>query len=128
MPARRGRRLLGAAELALELGEVDLGGRLRRTVGALELEARDRVRLEWIRELSDERVVGGVERVHVLIELAEQARAGGDVDLALQLFGRAASRVLDDRSGAGPLCFPTGHHLPPAWGFLSDEHCGGSLI
>ena len=69
-PALKGRRLLGAADMAFELGEVDLGGRLLRTAGALELEARDRVRLEWIRELSDERLIGGAERVEGLIELA----------------------------------------------------------
>jgi hypothetical protein len=46
VPALRGRRLLRAAELAFELGKVDLGGRLLRTAGALDLEALDRVRLE----------------------------------------------------------------------------------
>ena len=101
-PALRGRRLLGAADLAFELGEVDLGGRLLRTAGALELEARDRVRLEWIRELSDERLIGGAERVEVLIELAEQARAGGDRDLSLQLLRRAALRCWTIDLGPGP--------------------------
>ncbi len=101
-PAPRGRRLLGAAELALELGEVDLGGRLLRSAEGLELEGPDRVRLEWIRELSDERVLGGAERVEALIELAERAHADGDGDLALQLLGRAGSRCWTIDLGPGP--------------------------
>lgn len=102
VPARRGRRLLRAAELVFELGDVDLGGRLLRSAEALEIEPLDRVRLEWIREFSDDRLVGGTDRVEALIELAELARAGGDSELALHLLGRAASRCWTMNFGSGP--------------------------
>jgi DNA-binding CsgD family transcriptional regulator len=88
--------------LAVELGEIDLGRRLLRTAGALELEALDRVRLEWVRELSDEHLTGGAERVKELIDLAEQARAGGEVALALEFLRRAASRCWTVDLGPGP--------------------------
>lgn len=99
--AHRAQRLLGAAELAFELGEVDLGGHLLRTAGGLDLEAPDRVRLEWIRELSDERLIGGTDRVEALIDLAEQAREGRNIDLALQLLRRAALRCWTIDLGPG---------------------------
>ncbi len=87
--ANAGRRVLRASELAFELGEADLGEQLLRTAS---VEASDRPLLEWVRELSDERVVGGAERVDALIESADAAVRGGDLDLALRLLGRAALR------------------------------------
>jgi DNA-binding CsgD family transcriptional regulator len=97
--ANAGRRLLRASELAFELGEADLGEQLLRTVS---VEAADRPLLEWVRELSDERVVGGAERVDALIESAGAALRGGDVDLALRLLGRAALRCWTTDLGSRP--------------------------
>ena len=97
--ANAGRRLLRASELAFELGEADLGEQLLRTVS---VEAADRPLLEWVRELSDERVVGGAERVDALIETAGAALHGGDVDLALRLLGRAALRCWTTDLGSRP--------------------------
>jgi DNA-binding CsgD family transcriptional regulator len=87
--ANAGERLLRASELAFELGEAELGERLlrRAPVGAC-----DRVRREWVREVSDERMIGGADRVDALVELAEHAGRRGDVDLALGFLSRAASR------------------------------------
>jgi DNA-binding CsgD family transcriptional regulator len=97
VPAHAGRRLLRASELAFELGEADLGEHLLSTAS---VEPSDRMRLEWVRELSDERVTGGADRADALIEFAENARRGGDVDLALRFLSRAASRCWTTDLGA----------------------------
>ena len=97
--ANAGRRLLRASERAFELGDADLGEQLLRMAS---VEACDRVLLEWVREVSDERVIGGADRVDTLIEFAEHARRGGDVDLALSFLDRAASRCWTADLGAAP--------------------------
>jgi DNA-binding CsgD family transcriptional regulator len=97
--AHTGRRLLRASELAFELGEADLGEHLLRTAA---VEPSDRVLLEWVRELSNERVSGGADRVDALIEFAQRARRTGDIDLALRFLSRAASRCWTADLGSGP--------------------------
>ena len=91
-PSQVGRRRLAAAELAFELGQTELAAELFHAAGGLELDELDRLRLAWFRELSGEQVLAGVDRVDALVELAEESRLGGDVDLALQFLSRAASR------------------------------------
>ncbi len=100
-PAARGRRLLGAAELASELGRSDLSGRLVRSAQALELEPHDRLRLAWVEEASDRVMSGGAERVQALIRLAEQAREARDADLALHFLRVAALRCWTATSATG---------------------------
>jgi DNA-binding CsgD family transcriptional regulator len=81
------------------LGDAELGERLlnRAPVGAC-----DRVRREWVREVSDEPMSGGADRVDALIEFAQDAGRRGDVDLALGFLSRAASRCWTADLGSTP--------------------------
>jgi DNA-binding CsgD family transcriptional regulator len=91
-PAGKGRRLLRAAESAQEAGRSELSGRLLRDMERLPLSAGERLRAEWVRELLDEAMPGGVQRADALAGLAEQAQRTGDRDLAAQFLVQAAKR------------------------------------
>src|SRR5438093_1481195 len=91
-PARRGSRLLRAAELAFELGRLDIVLPLFQEAERLELAPLERGRMTWIREMMDPRSLGDVARVRSLIDTADRAREEGDTDLALNLLWLAAAR------------------------------------
>ena len=91
-PARRGSRLLRAAELAFELGRLDIMLPLFQEAERLELAPLERGRMTWIREMMDPRSLGDVARVRSLIDTADRAREEGDTDLALNLLWLAAAR------------------------------------
>ena len=91
-PARRGSRLLRAAELAFELGRLDIVLPLFQEAERLELAPLERGRMTWIREMMDPRSLGDVARVRSLIDTADRAREEGDTDLALNLLVLAAAR------------------------------------
>ena len=90
-PARRGGRLLRAAELAFELGRHDLVLRLLHEAEPLALGPPERARMLWIRGMVDPRIPGQAQRAS-LLGAAERARADGDTDLALNLLWLVASR------------------------------------
>ncbi|MEZ0075551.1 AAA family ATPase [Planotetraspora sp. GP83] len=91
-PRRRGSRLLDTAEMGYELGRQALSDRLRREAEALPLSPRDRTRAVWLRGAFDDGTPGDAAGLRELVALADDARAGGDTDLALQLLVRAARR------------------------------------
>jgi DNA-binding CsgD family transcriptional regulator len=107
----RGRRLLTAAGLAVELGRRDVVVPLLREVHQLELGELDRARVTWIEETARTRPLGDVQRFTSLITAAERAGAAGDYDLHVDLLwlvasrawwvdpGREARRALIDASG-----------------------------
>jgi DNA-binding CsgD family transcriptional regulator len=100
--SRRASRLLRAAEIATDLGDADLNARLDEELGGCDLGLRDRLRLEWVREKSEHRLVGGASRVTVLVELAERADADGDSELALGFLVTAAQRCWTSNLGDRP--------------------------
>jgi DNA-binding CsgD family transcriptional regulator len=91
-PARRSRRLLTAAGLALELGWRDVVAPLLQEVGKLELGTLDRARVTWVEETAFTRPLDA-ERFSSLIAAAEQAGAAGDHDLHVDLLWLVASRA-----------------------------------
>jgi DNA-binding CsgD family transcriptional regulator len=90
--ASRGRRLLAAAGLAVELGRRDLVAPLLREVEQLDLGELQRARVTWIEETSFTRPLGE-GRYLSLINVAERAGAAGDRDLHIDLLWLVASRA-----------------------------------
>jgi DNA-binding CsgD family transcriptional regulator len=88
--ALRGRRLLRAAELAHDLGRGDIVDRLVQEAQPLGLAPLERIRLEWLRDTIYPAAPGDPVRLRELVGLADQAREGGDSDLALNIVGSAA--------------------------------------
>jgi len=91
-PASGGHRLLGAAELAFELGRPDVVGPLLRDVERLDLGPLERARITWIEEMVTTRPLGDVVRFTELTAVAEQAGQAGDHDLHVDLLWLVASR------------------------------------
>lgn len=91
--ARRHRRLLGAARLALELGRRDVVVPLLNEVGQLDLGELERARVTWIEETAVTRPLGDAGRFRYLIAAAERAGAAADHDLQVDLLWLVASRA-----------------------------------
>jgi DNA-binding CsgD family transcriptional regulator len=89
---RRTQRLLHAAELAAEIGQVAAIRRVEAAVDLPELTGSDRLRLEAVREAVDYDMSSAGERVDQLIELADTAQSGGLDDLARRFLVQAAFR------------------------------------
>jgi DNA-binding CsgD family transcriptional regulator len=98
--AVRGRRLLLAAEHAFGLGRADMVDRLLRAAARNTLTHLERARMEWLREIFNDGVPGDSARVLELCEIARQAAAEGDTDLALNLLLGAALRCWWAHAGA----------------------------
>lgn len=90
--ARRGRRLLLAAEYGFGLGRADLVDRLVSAAEHTQLSELDRARVEWLREIFSDGVPGDAGRVLELCATARRSAAAGDPDLALNLLLGAALR------------------------------------
>ncbi len=90
--ARRGRRLLLAAEVGFGLGRVDLVDRLVSEAERTSLADLDRARVEWLREIFNDGIPGDAGRVMELCAVAERSAASGEIDLALNLLLGAALR------------------------------------
>ncbi len=102
----RRRLMFRAAALAYTAGRGSYADRLRSGYWELVVDDADRLRYEWLCELaSTDR--GGEQRVSVLVELAEQARAGGDEEVALHFLRAAALRC---------------------WNFCPDRPAGKAVI
>jgi DNA-binding NarL/FixJ family response regulator len=89
---RRAGRLLQAAELGFELGRPDLVLDLAAEAGPLGLPSREQARLTWIKESFTDGIPGDAAQARVLVTVAGQAAADGDVDLALKLLYGASLR------------------------------------
>jgi DNA-binding CsgD family transcriptional regulator len=90
--ARRGRRLLRAAEQAFGLGRADLVEHLTSRASLTSLSPLDRARMEWLREIFSDGVPGDAGRVLELCDIARESVAADDPDLALNLLLGAALR------------------------------------
>jgi tetratricopeptide (TPR) repeat protein len=90
--ARRGHRLLVAAEHAFGLGRVDLVNRLVTAAARLDLSELDYARRQWLQEIFNDGVPGDATRVFELCAIARQSAQAGDRDLALNLLLGAALR------------------------------------
>ncbi|WP_028063673.1 ATP-binding protein [Solirubrobacter soli] len=91
-PARRGARLLRAAELAFELGRSDVVVGLLRDAEPLELSPGERTRLAWLRELFATQLWSGTARTAALIGIADRMRIEGDPERALRWLRNVAFR------------------------------------
>ncbi len=102
-PVQRGRRLVRAADLAHQIGQSSQVDRLLDEAEPLLQHSRDRLRWEWVREVSDRALQGGAARVDALVEMADEARQQSDVDLAVDILLGAGTRcwnlALDDEVG-----------------------------
>ncbi|GAA3228298.1 LuxR family transcriptional regulator [Actinocorallia longicatena] len=90
--ARRGHRLLVAAEHAFSVGRQDQVGLLVTAAERCDLSELDWARAQWLREIFHDGVPGDAARVHQLCGVARQAGAAGDGDLTLNLLLGAALR------------------------------------
>ncbi|GAA4261006.1 helix-turn-helix transcriptional regulator [Dactylosporangium darangshiense] len=92
-PARRGHRLLLAAEHAFGLGRADLVDRLTAAADRCPLSTLDRARLAWLREIFNDGVPGASAPILRLCDAAQAAAAAGDRALALNLVHGASLRT-----------------------------------
>ena len=90
--ARRGRRLLHAAYLALDLGRPGDVQRLLTEINDLDLTALDRPQAAWLRELVAKGSWSGASRVDSLVEIADRMRVEGDIDRGLAALVRVGLR------------------------------------
>jgi DNA-binding CsgD family transcriptional regulator len=81
---KKGGLLVAAAEIAYELGMVDVVRRVLQEAELLDLGALEAARVAWLRQVvsGDVWVESGATRTFV--EIAQQMRDGGDPDLALR--------------------------------------------
>jgi DNA-binding CsgD family transcriptional regulator len=85
-------RLLHAAELAADLGQLGLMERLLRQADTGEADQLAPVRIAWCREISRPPAADDPAKIPGLIGFAAQAQAAGAGDLAGNLLWRAAQR------------------------------------
>jgi len=91
-PTSRSRRLLCAADFAVELGRPDVVVPLLDEVRGLDLGVLDRARVTWVEETALTRPLDAM-RFESLIAAAERAGAAGDRDLHVKLLWLVASRA-----------------------------------
>jgi DNA-binding CsgD family transcriptional regulator/tetratricopeptide (TPR) repeat protein len=90
--ARKGRRLLDAAELAFERGDRGLVERLVAEAERLELGTAERHRMTLIRAMFDFSVPADVASLRDMLEIAVEAARGGDAETSISLLTQAAYR------------------------------------
>jgi DNA-binding CsgD family transcriptional regulator len=91
-PARRGRRLLLAAQHAFSLGRADIVGELLTAAARDPLSELERARMVWLREIFNDGIPGDAARVRQLCIAADRSAGAGDLDLGLNLLLGAALR------------------------------------
>jgi DNA-binding CsgD family transcriptional regulator len=91
-PGRRAGRLLRAAEIGFELDRHDVVDRLLAEAEQYRPGPLQQARIAWIREMSYDGIPGDAERVRHLVQVADQTRLDGDIDLALNLLLGGAVR------------------------------------
>ncbi|WP_274536582.1 LuxR family transcriptional regulator [Pseudofrankia sp. BMG5.36] len=91
-PARRSSLLLQAAELASQLHDRVVAVQLVAKVDPAQVDVVDRGRLALVRDVVEPGDVRDTGRIDALCDLAAEARAAGNTDLAAALCWRAASR------------------------------------
>jgi DNA-binding CsgD family transcriptional regulator len=81
---KQGERLVRAAELAHELGLVDVVRRLLREAESLEVGELEAARFAWLREVVDGTMWFEKGATKTFVTIAGQMRDGGDGDMALR--------------------------------------------
>ncbi|MEV5383184.1 AAA family ATPase [Streptomyces sp. NPDC052721] len=90
--ALRAKRLLRAAEFAVDFGRGDLVERLVTAAMRQSIDPLDHAKGQWLREIFRDGVPGDVARVSELCVTADDAAGAGDPELALNLLLGAALR------------------------------------
>jgi DNA-binding CsgD family transcriptional regulator/tetratricopeptide (TPR) repeat protein len=90
--ARKGRRLLDAAELAFERGTQGHVAGLVAEAGRLELGTAERHRIALIRAMFDFSVPADVASLRDMLEVAAEAAQRGDTETSISLLTQAAMR------------------------------------
>jgi DNA-binding CsgD family transcriptional regulator len=85
-------RMLAAAELSLELGDLDAVANLVAAAEQLDLDLRSRARIRFIRETFAQDGSQDETPIRALVTDAKLVRSDGDADLALKLLLAAATR------------------------------------
>jgi len=83
-PARKGARLVAAAEIAYELGLVNSARRLVDEAKAFDLGARDQARLDWFGQITSGSVWFESGAAKTFVAIAQRLRDAGDADMALR--------------------------------------------
>jgi DNA-binding CsgD family transcriptional regulator len=83
--AAQGRRWLGAAELALELGDAERTSDLLKAAENRPLEAHDQARVAWLREATSPDLGGGPQAIAATVGRALQIARSGEVELAMRI-------------------------------------------
>ena len=91
-PMLRGSRLLHAAELALDLGQDDVVGRLTAAARWLPLRTSDQIKAAWLERTADQQLGEDQAALHSLAELADRASRADAPSLALNILLEAAFR------------------------------------
>jgi len=81
---RKGERLARAAELAYELGSIDVVRSLLDQAEALELSGLEAARLDWLRQMIAGDMWFETGATKTFVTIAERMRVGGDADMALR--------------------------------------------
>src|SRR5262249_42986007 len=89
--SRRRRRLLGAAELAVELGHLDWASKLIASIGPPGCETPDRTRIGLVRSLVEPGLAASAKGVDSLVEVATPPTSAGEIERALRLLQAAAT-------------------------------------
>ncbi len=106
-PESRTERLLRAADLAVELGQRDMVGRLLDEAAKSGLSAQQRVKVAWLRGSFDEGLRQQASNATTLTALAEQVAADGDITLSVRILWSAAQLCFWSEPGsAGPAACP----------------------
>jgi DNA-binding CsgD family transcriptional regulator len=82
--ARKGARLVAAAEIAYELGLLESARRLVDEATSFDLSGRDMARLAWFGQIISGSVWFEPGAARTFVTIAEQLRDGGDADMALR--------------------------------------------
>ena len=99
-PLRKGERLVRAAELVYDLGNVDIVSRLLSEAESLEVGPVDAARAAWLRQMISGAVWSEKGAAKTFVTIAERLRAGGDADAALPSLVPIAHRCWWTRSRA----------------------------
>jgi DNA-binding CsgD family transcriptional regulator len=83
-PHDKGERLVRAAELALDLGFVDVARRLLAQAEPLELGPLESARLAWMQQMLGGDVWFETGATKTFVAIADAMREGGDADMALR--------------------------------------------
>jgi DNA-binding CsgD family transcriptional regulator len=83
-PQRRAERLVRAAEVAYELGSVDVVRRLLEQAAPLEVGSLEAARLAWLHQMISGDVWFEPGAAKTFVTIARQMRDGGDADMALR--------------------------------------------